>query len=198
MWKAITVLSEKKANPSPLHLLCLIYDIVDVVSLNKILRGEYSILMSLHTLPGLLFGKFHEYSFLPCLWYSIFFPNCVEKFNECICTNAGSTFSTSAVIMSCVWCSVSSVGLMAISTCSCVIRPRFITSCFPVACILEATSGSSLFKISRKYSAHLLRCSVSLVRVFQFLSFTTVGLVVCKIIGDFVEGPCVAPICCRL
>ena len=73
----------------------------------------------------------------------------------------------------------------------CLIRcPRFISSCCLVACISAATSGSFLFKISRKCSVHLFSCS----SYFTYISVLVphncrfVGLVACKGLGDVVDG----------
>ena len=73
----------------------------------------------------------------------------------------------------------------------CLIRcPRFISSCCLVACVSAATSGSFLFKISRKCSVHLFSCS----SYFTYISVLVphncrfVGLVACKGLGDVVDG----------
>ena len=94
-------------------------------------------------------GKFHDSSFLPHLPFAL---------------RLGSAFSMSAVTLSSSGALFPLVCLMASSTSWCVMCPRFNSSCYPV-CISTTTSGSSVFKMSRKCSAHLLSCSSSLVSV---------------------------------
>ena len=106
-------------------------------------------------------GRFHNDSFLPCLSSS---QTLLNSSMSAFALRLRSTFSKSAVLS---WSSISlglSSGILYLLMCD---TPLFIFSCCAIVCISPAKSGSSLFRISQKYSAHLLSCSSSLVRTFR-------------------------------